>query len=119
MTDIQHDYEFPFIARGVHSQRIWAKFTNRGNAEQYVRLVSSHLALNYEVIDTTPKPKIPADAEYIMYLSNRFQTPRYAKRVGHPANKVWELSYPISQLSEEALLELIGEQDVIVLEPRS
>lgn len=67
MSDLKHDPEFPYAI--VFNGHVIAKFPAEGmgkvNAIQYAADV-----YDSELVDTTPKPKIPADADYLIWEFN-------------------------------------------------
>lgn len=106
MNDLKYDPELPFAVGHDHSEDVTARFSNRDDA--------IYLAREYKgmwVIDTTPKPKIPEDAEFIMWWAP--ETQRFAWRV--PLGwKYWEVS--ASLLGDQETLESeIGDAEVTVL----
>jgi len=110
--ELKYDPELPFVVRVRFSQELLGRFSDLQDAEQIAG--SIYGGYDTEVIDTTPKPKIPDDAEFVYYMSWA-NSAHYAKRVGHPDNHVWETSNPTSQVSEEDLLIRIGDAEVTVL----
>lgn len=107
-ADIKYDPELPYVVLDFGGHVI-VRFADKHIAEFFAK---NHV--NYKtVIDTTPKPKIPEDAEFIYYISWS-NSGAYARRVGHAANNVWETSTPISRIDEEDLLKT-GAAEVTVL----
>lgn len=106
MTDLTYDPELPFVVliREDHGQlAILARFKEFSYADQFVK-AGTRLR---EIVDTTPKPKIPEDAQHITWGQGRVAYSRYEGQwVG------WTHGYAIS---EEELLTWIGEDEVIVL----
>lgn len=108
-TELKYDPEFPYVY--VTSDNTpEARFRVKSDADTF----SDNYAGYGAVIDTTPTPKIPEDAEFI-YYNSWANSAHYAKRVGHPNNHVWETSNPTSTISEEDLLTRIGDSEVTVL----
>lgn len=107
-ADIKYDPELPFAFISTANRKV-ARFADREIATRFGREV-----MVGSVVDTTPKPKIPEDAEFIYYISWS-NSGAYARRVGHAANNVWETSNPISRIDEEDLLKTIGDAEVTVL----
>lgn len=105
MTDYPYDEKFPYVVTWGNFGA--ARFSREDNADSYAKETMG------KVIDTTPAPKIPADAEFI-----HWETPSnaqyYAKRLGHPNNKVW-LQDSGRNYDEDDLIEAIGEAEVVVL----
>lgn len=108
-ADIKYDPELPYAVILIGSGELNARFKYLNEAETH-RGTATWL----EIVDTTPKPKIPEDAEFIYYISWS-NSGAYARRVGHAANNVWETSNPISRIDEEDLLKTIGDTEVTVL----
>lgn len=110
MTDLTYDPEFPYVVVNSSSDVPVARFISD--------VLAADFALNNQyrtVIDTTPKPKIPEDAEYITW-SDPYDNgeERIAMRYGHPANKVWRVG--VDTLDELDLLnDWIGDAEVTVL----
>ncbi|QOC59408.1 hypothetical protein SEA_LIFES_83 [Microbacterium phage Lifes] len=61
-----------------------------------------------EVIDTTPKPKIPEDAQHITWGTETLAYSRYVDDLWYG----WNHGHG---LSDEELLEMIGDAEVTVL----
>lgn len=103
MTELKHDPELPFVAVGVSTREVFARFSNLEGAVSF----SDDGPYVVEVIDTTPKRKIPEDAQHITWGQGRVAYSRYEGQwVG------WNHGYAIS---EEELLTWIGEDEVTVL----
>lgn len=60
MTELKYDPELPFAVIGASSGLLYARFTNKIEATNWVGAKNS-----LRVVDTTPKPKIPEDAQMI------------------------------------------------------
>lgn len=103
-----HDPDFPFLL--VHKTAgVLAKF----KTEQFAIDRSEGIAFadRYSVVDTTPKPRIPVDAQFITWA--RYQMKHFAYRY----RDLWV--YNDKALYEEALLQdWVGDSKVIVLDPR-
>lgn len=120
MTDYPYDPELPFVVAQTQTLdetdspvgSINARFRHERNAEQYVREFDFGFV---ELIDTTPKPKIPDDAEFI-YWYDQDDQPYYARRWSNPANKVWETDEGV-RVTEDQLTGSgwIGDAEVVVL----
>lgn len=110
MTDLTYDPELPYAVVTTGQNGLNSRFRYRNEAETHVGS-----ATWLELIDTTPKPKIPEDAEYIIWedpYDNGEE--RIARRYGHPANKVWRVG--VDTLDELDLLnDWIGAAEVTVL----
>lgn len=109
-ADIEYDPEFPFIVRLIDGEVI-SKHTTTSGANSYLEYVMQGYG---EVIDTTPKPKIPEGAEFIAwYDPSDNGEERIARRYGHPANKVWRIGW--DTIEESELMSYIGDAEVTVL----
>lgn len=66
-TEFTHDPDTPIaVTEGVF---VVARFTYRGIAEEF----KERLGHEYmEIIDTTPKPRIPNDAEFITWVGENW-----------------------------------------------
>ena len=111
MTELKYDPELPFVVRIRFSEELLGRFQVIEDATQF----SETLWVGYdtEVIDTTPKPKIPDDAEFI-FVEDGDQSV-FARREGIIAGEMhWLL--PGAYVSEAALIEdFIGDAEVTVL----
>ena len=68
-------------------------------------------------VDTTPKPKIPEDAEFITWTDPSTRDAQVASRYGNPKNRFWKMRGGL--LNEKELLKhWIGDAEVTVLVPR-
>ena len=74
MTDYEYDEKLPYVVVGAVTGRVSARFWSGVDAEVYAY---GHAYL--EVIDTTPKPRVPKDARIITWMSAGYR--RYAARV--------------------------------------
>lgn len=77
--------------------------------------IMSQTGLGYEVVDTSPKPKIPLGSRTIAWYDADHKR-RVAWRYGHAANNVWAVGDEDSRVELSTLLVLIGDSDVKVLE---
>lgn len=113
MSELKYDPELPFVVRIKFSEEILGRFQDLDDATQSLETIWA--SYGAEVIDTTPKPKIPEGAEYITW-SDPYDNgeERIAMRYGHPANKVWRVG--VDTLDELDLLnDWIGDAEVTVL----
>lgn len=109
-ADIKYDPELPYAVILIGSGELNSRF-------KYFNEAKTHLgtATWLEIVDTTPKPKIPEDAQFITW-SDPYDNgeERIAMRYGHPANKVWRVG--VDTLDELDLLnDWIGDAEVTVL----
>lgn len=65
MTDYEYDPDLPYVVEGVRDGDMYARFRDKGFAEEYVE---DFAGLRF--IDTTPKPRVPKDAEWITWLDS-------------------------------------------------
>lgn len=119
MTDIAYDPELPYAVVQIRSDDptnfplgVIARLRDRDDA---INMEDVYAPGYVEVIDTTPKPKIPADAEYIAWSPTFFRMDMAFRDEGNPS-KPW--AYDGIRYSEESLLEEIGDAEVTVLEVR-
>jgi hypothetical protein len=119
MTNYEYDPELPFVVvrikegeTGEFRPGIIARFRSRSDAIDMEEIFQPGWV---EMVDTTPKPKIPAEATYITWVAAD-REPRIAFRYGHPANKVWSLG--VDWYPEGELEDVIGDNEVTVLVPK-
>lgn len=113
MTEYAYDPASPYVVAGRESGILFSRFRYEDDAQAWADY--SGLLM----IDTTPKPKIPVDAQFIAYRSPiGGDAVLYARRYGHSGNKVWQTSNPISCIDEQELVRLIGDAEVTVLVPK-
>lgn len=105
MTDYPYDPDLPFVV--TIGGLLFARVKSESIAAE---IAHGHLGF---VVDTTPTPKIPANAEFIHWTTPS-NTQYYAKRLGHPNNKVW-LQDSGRNYDEDDLIEVIGDAEVVVL----
>lgn len=118
MTDYPYDPELPYaVARIKEGEEAYpvgiiARFKDKHYAQDMVNEFTPGWV---ELVDTTPKPKIPADAEFIFWCDGE-ERPYYARRWSNPADKVWETDDGF-RVREESLLGegWIGDAEVVVL----
>lgn len=65
MTDYEYDEKLPYVVVGAVTGRLSARFWSGVDAEEYAL---GHAYL--EVINTTPKPRVPDDAAAIVWWLN-------------------------------------------------
>lgn len=104
--ELKHDPEFPYAI--VFNGHVIAKFPAEGfgkvNAIEYAADV-----YDSELVDTTPKPKIPEDAEYI--LINTTDYSYFAQKIEN--EWLWHRTEEV--LDYDGLVEYIGDGEVTVL----
>lgn len=66
MTELKYDPEFPFVVFIGHVPK--ARFLQESDASDF----SLEFTIAGRVVDTTPKPKIPEDAEFIYYTKSGY-----------------------------------------------
>lgn len=111
MSELKYDPDFPYAV--VLNGHVLAKFSSEGmgkvNAIEYA-------AENYgsELVDTTPKPKIPEDANYV-FVEDGDQSV-FAYRIVFPDGRNGWMMVGNGPISEEDLLEIyIGDELVTVM----
>ena len=80
MSDYEYDPDLPYVVAGAVTGMLSARFRSGVDAEVYA---FGHAYL--EVIDTTPKPRVPEDAQFITY-QGRTGLRFYARRA---LNGLW------------------------------
>lgn len=109
MTDLKYDPELPIWVSYSSGDRPIARFRHMVDANRYRDLLMSEGV----VIDTTPKPKIPEDAEFI-FVENNDQSV-FARREGIINGEMHWL-IPGGYIMEAELVEdFIGDSEVTVL----
>lgn len=108
-TEYAYDPELPYVIESKDDGALIARFAEVNTASNVARLDFS-----FNVIDTTPKPKIPEDAEFITWGYGAGQ--EVAFRENFNPRKPW--SFYGGYYSSEALIELIGDAEVTVLVPK-
>lgn len=109
MTELTYDPEFPYVV--LFGDWVGAKFPAEGMGKVN--------AMDYAVegrglfIDTTPKPKIPADANYIFVEDNDQSV--FAYRIVFPDGSNGWMTVGGGSMNDEELLEYIGDEPVIVM----
>lgn len=108
MTEYAYDPAFPFVV--TWGEFGAARFSLRENADEYAEQSVG------KVIDTTPRPKIPEDAEFI-FVADSDQSV-FARREGFiDGEMIWLI--PGDYVTETQLIEeFIGDSDVTVLVPK-
>lgn len=101
-TELKYDPELPYAIE-MQPGLIWARFRVEGDAHDFVERESG------VVVDTTPKPKIPEDAEFVMW-TNEDDYDCYARRIEGD----WRDDEGMTH-SEEGLTSWIGDAQVTVL----
>lgn len=73
MTDYEYDEKFPYVVATALGTTL-GRFPHRDLAECFAQ------PFNARVIDTTPKPRVPEDAEFITYVDKKAER-HYAERI--------------------------------------
>ena len=68
MTDYEYDENLPYVVVGAVTGRLSARFRSGVDAEVYAR---GHAYL--KLIDTTPKPRVPEDAQFITWMGDGYR----------------------------------------------
>lgn len=106
MTELKYDPELPYAIE-MQPGLIWARFRVEGDAHNFVERESG------VVVDTTPKPKIPEDANYI-FVEDNDQSVFAARMIGPDKKEFWMMAGN-GPVSMEELLEYIGDETVMVM----
>lgn len=107
MSELKYDPELPFVVRVRFSEELLGRFSDLQDAEQIA--ASVYGGYDTEVIDTTPKPKIPDDAEFIIWRSD----PSSALQFAEKTQDFWAIE--AVEVSDEELISEIGDAEVTVL----
>jgi hypothetical protein len=110
MTNYEYDPEFPFILVGKLSGKIYSKFHIETDAMR-----AADTTHDVKLIDTTPKPKIPADAKFITFLNSANDPTMFTRVPGEDLFVWWDGG---DAYSEDQVLEWLGEGEVTVLVPK-
>ncbi len=111
MTEYAYDPEFPYIVESRKTGRYVARFADPMKAMHYA---SDNEGL--WVIDTTPRPKIPEDARFLLY-TDASGTEHVAVKVDTDGGHVWWNGSDRYE-KEPVLLALIGSREITVLIPK-
>ncbi|MGO2600862.1 MAG: hypothetical protein ACTH7X_08745 [Brevibacterium aurantiacum] len=65
MTDYEYDPDLPYVVAWSKNGDLVARFARRCDADHACKL-----AFAARVIDTTPKPRVPEDAEFITWIGS-------------------------------------------------
>jgi hypothetical protein len=103
MSEIKYDPELPFAFISTANREV-ARFADREIAARFGKEV-----MVGRVVDTTPKPKIPEDAEFVTWRGDRNSILEFAEKT----QGYW--SWSGLEISEIALTEVIGDAEVTVL----
>lgn len=103
MLDIKYDPELPYAVLSRGEVKAHARY------EDEAEVFANHYLEGY-VIDTTPKPKIPEDAEFIMWPARDGIGPEFAvlKEDG-----LWH--WDGDAFAEAQILRYVGDAEVTVL----
>lgn len=108
MSKLKYDPELPFVVLIREDQGddvILARCSTWDYANQLVKAGT----LFREIVDTTPKPKIPEGAEFVTWRGDRNSILEFAEKT----QGYWAWSG--LEISEIALTEVIGDAEVTVL----
>ena len=104
MSELKYDSEFPYVLVNVNGEE-HTRWANKKLAEHFLQKEWEGYG---RVIDTTPKPKIPADAQHITWGTQTLAYSRYIDDLWYG----WNHGHG---LSDEELLGMIGNAEVTVL----
>jgi hypothetical protein len=105
VTEYEYDEKFPYVV--VWGEYGAARFSVSDNAKSYAKETAG------KVIDTTPKPKIPEDAQYILWYDDHYPYVAVQSVSGghwYHLEDVWTL--------EQLLSDCVGDAEVTVLVPK-
>lgn len=106
MTEIKYDPELPFVVEWQPGS-VWARFHQASDALEYVEREGGTF------VDTTPKPKIPEDAEFI-FVEDGDQSV-FARREGIIDGEMHWLIPGAFIVETELIEDFIGDAEVTVL----
>ncbi|QDK01357.1 hypothetical protein SEA_WATERT_88 [Microbacterium phage WaterT] len=107
MTELKYDPDLPYVVEWQPGS-VWARFHQASDAREYVEREGGTF------VDTTPKPKIPEDANYV-FVEDGDQSV-FAYRIVFPDGRNGWMMVGNGPISEEDLLELyIGDELVTVM----
>ena len=106
-ADIKYDPELPF-AVVIEDYPSGYVILGRCSTRQYAEDLLRNGTILRKIIDTTPKPKIPEDAQHITWGTETLAFSRYIDDLWYG----WNYGHG---LSDEELLEMIGNSEVTVL----
>lgn len=107
-TGLKHDPELPFAVRVRFSEELLGRFSDLQDAEQIAGSVYG--GYDTEVIDTTPKPKIPEDAEFIIWPTKDGIGPEFAAL---NQDGLWQ--WDGDRFAQSQMIRYIGDSEVTVL----
>lgn len=105
MSELKYDPELLYVARIRFTEEILGRFHDKEDATQSLETIWA--SYDGEVIDTTPKPKIPEDAQHITWGDEKVAYSRYV-------DGLW-YGWIHTGISEDELLDWIGNDEVTVL----
>ena len=87
VESLEHDPAFPYVV--LFWDYVAAKFpsglSGKNNAKDFAERGHG------KFVDTTPKPKIPEDAEFITWTDPSTRDAQVASKYGNPKNRVWKM----------------------------
>lgn len=111
MPEYPHDPEFPYLVLSVGGNQV-GKFRSKFLAEEYRRV--SKTEKMWDIVDTTPKPRIPVDAQYLAIKAGKMFAIAIRKELG------WRVigdGQPI-WFPDESFAALFKDDEITVLDPR-
>lgn len=122
--DIPYDEDLPFAVWRIRGVKGSDRFVE-GQIESRFRDLDSAASFTYsyqegwlEIVDTTPKPRIPEDAEFIAWQTSKNAWMDVAYRDGKNLDLGKPWAWGDFLYSEEDLLTEIGDADIVVLDRR-
>lgn len=104
-ADIKYDPELPFAYLDNGGVQLYARFKHRSDADVFRERCNFGT-----VVDTTPKPKIPEDAEFIMWPTKDGIGPEFAVL---NEDGLWH--WDGDTFAEAQILRYVGDAEVTVL----
>lgn len=112
MSELKYDPEFPFVVRSLATNYASARFAKYEAAERWARDDEF-----LEIVDTTPKPKIPDDAEFILVETEDVAKDIYQRVEDkhEDAGFYWYRAIDSMAYGHYEMPDMIGDAEVTVL----
>lgn len=123
MTEVQRGDRVRVTIEGTVTNGSLSQVTDEFNLRLdsgkyvYIETDDRHLLGEGFSVEVIEPPKVPANAEVVRWrgqIGDDFYW-KYASRVGHPSNDVWQISGTLTHVSLDQLVRHIGDWDVEVL----
>lgn len=111
MTECEYDEKFPYVV-ATTSGTAMGRFPDAGMADRFAETFRLHFSP--DIIDTTPRPRIPDDAKFITWTYSGVEF-IYAAARGVDG---WHYDGTYGLTSEELIETYIGDEAITVLDVR-